>query len=161
MKVTRKRPGHGEKMRAYWASLSPDERRQKTANARAVATGGGVREVTKRLNALSEAAFRAVDILQSTDDPRLRCAVAAYLLATGLGRTPAVARESRPANLVRVTLRDGTRVYADVSDLWRGGIGGAAIPSRLDSGALVSESGASGVCPWFVASQIEKVENLV
>lgn len=156
-----KNPAHAEKMRRYWASLRPDQRRKQTAGIvgdRAVKRTGP-NQSTIDLEALRDAVDLAVSILQSTDDPRLRCALASTVLLQARGSARAKVR-AKPLTLVRVRLESGATVYADAREMWRCGLRGAPVTARDDSGAPVSDS-ADSVPAWFLVEDVEIVENLI
>ena len=148
-------------MRRYWASLRPDQRRKQTAGIvgdRAVKRTGP-NQSTIDLKSLRDAVDLAVSILQSTDDPRLRCALASTVLLQARGSTRAKVR-AKPLTLVRVRLESGATVYADAREMCRCGLRGAPVTARDDSGAPVSDS-ADSVPAWFLVENVEIVENLI
>ena len=156
-----KNPAHAEKMRRYWASLRPDQRRKQTAGIvgdRAVKRTGP-NQSTIDLESLRDAVDLAVSILQSTDDPRLRCALASTVLLQARGSTRAKVR-AKPLTLVRVRLESGATVYADAREMWSCGLRGSPVTARDDSGAPFSDS-ADSVTAWFLVENVEIVENLI
>lgn len=157
-----KKQNTSEAMRRYWASRTPDERRKQTAGISGENRGKKPTGPT-RLRADSERMREAIDlavsILQSTDDPRLRCAVAVQVLLT-VHTARATAPRKRPDNLIRVRLDSGVSVYADAVEVWRSGLTGCAVASRDDSGAPIRDS-ADSLPAWFVASAVVNVENLI
>ena len=152
-----------EAARLAWSRMTPEQRAARCAG---IQTNRGGRKGSRdrhvaTIERLTEAANQAIHVLQSTDDPRMRCALAVELLLTGIGKPRKSKNRERRGELVRAELRSGPRVYVDVAELWRAALTGAIIPTRHESGEPVSEKPISGIPAWVVSGDVEKVENLI
>ena len=152
-----------EATRQAWARLTPEQRAQKVAgmNANRGCRKGSRDKHLATIERLTEAANRAIDVLQSTDDPRMRCALAVELLLASLGKVRKRKRPEASGVLVRADLKSGARVYLDVRELWRAAITDAIIPTRDQSGELVSGRPGVGLPAYVLSGDVVELSNLI
>jgi hypothetical protein len=152
-----------EATRLAWARLTPEQRAAKVAgmNANRGCRKGSRDKHLTTIERLTEAANRAIDVLQSTDDPRMRCTLAVELLLASLGKVRKRKHPEASGVLVRADLKSGARVYLDVRELWRAALTGEIIATRVQSGEPISGKPGTGLPAYVLVGDVVELANLI